>query len=115
MYNLISYTIYISVIVTVILYVGHVCYKNGQVYVFRLIPNELELSQQINKTLLVGYYLVNLGYSVYAIALWEPVNSTVHMILSVSNHLATIMLLLAVLHYSNILIINLLLKLKTTI
>ncbi|AZQ42818.1 hypothetical protein [Nonlabens ponticola] len=115
MYNLISYIIYVTVILTIILRVGHICHRNGRIYVSRLLPDDLALSDRINDILLVGYYLLNLGYGIYGISSWERVNNTVQMLAMVISHLAAITLILALIHYVNMMVINIIYKSKSKI
>ena len=110
MHNLISYFIYAIVVSTLILRVGHVCYKNGKIYMSRLLPEDLELSNRINNILLAGYYLLNLGYGIYGISNWQSVRSLAEIAETVSTHLATITLILAAIHFLNMITIHLIYK-----
>lgn len=112
MYNLIAYITYFIVVVTAILYVGHFCYRYGHVYVAQIIPEDIELTHQVNKILLAGYYLLNLGYGIYAISIWDEVHNLSEVIESVVTHLAYITLILAGMHYLNMLFIKIILTQK---
>ncbi|KQC32707.1 hypothetical protein AAU57_04770 [Nonlabens sp. YIK11] len=115
MYNLVAYAIYTTVVLTIILRVGHICYINGKVYVRRLIPEDPALSDRINDILLVGYYLLNIGYGIYGISTWESVTTLVQVASTVTAHLAAITLILALIHYVNMMMINLIYKSKSKI
>ncbi len=52
-YNIIGYALFITIIIFIIVVVGQICYKNGNVFVAALIPGHVALCQQINKILLV--------------------------------------------------------------
>ena len=110
MYNLIAYSVYGLLVATVILYVGHLCYKEGHIYVAQLIPDDSQLVHQINSILLAGYYLVNIGYGIYGISTWEILETGIGVLESVIQHLSHITLLLAALHYINMQFINILIK-----
>ena len=113
MYNLTAYITYLIVVVTAILYVGHLCYKYGHVYVAQIIPEDPQLTHQVNKILLAGYYLLNIGYGIYAISIWDRLHDLIGVIESVITHLAYITLILAAMHYFNMLVINIILKQKS--
>ena len=115
MYNLIAYSVYGLLVATVILYVGHLCYKEGHIYVEQLIPDDPALIHQINTVLLVGYYLVNIGYGIYGISTWEILETGIGVVESVIQHLSHITLLLAALHYGNVQFIHILIKHKSNI
>ena len=101
-YNIIAYSIYGLLMITVIIRVGTICYRNGNVFLARLTPDNLELCTYINKVLLAGYYLVNLGYSVYMISTWTVITTPLDIISNIASHAGQIIMLLAALHYINI-------------
>lgn len=112
-YNLLSYLVYAVLMSTIIIRVGSLCYRNGNVYVSKLMPDNLELSIYINKVLLAGYYLVNIGYTVYMISTWDTIKNGQEMISHIATHASQIILLLALLHYMNIIGIQLLFNKKS--
>lgn len=105
-YNIIGYLIFLSIIIFMILIVGKVCYRNGNVFVAELIPDHIDLCQQINKMLLVGYYLVNIGYCAMTLVNWETIITIQQLIEVISMKTATIAFILSFLHYSNIFILT---------
>jgi len=100
--NLITYSIYILITVFIIIKVGLICYKNGNIFVAHLVPDDKEFCLRINNMLLVGYYLINIGYTVIIVSGWTTINSISEMIESLSKHTATIICILAILHYFNL-------------
>jgi hypothetical protein len=105
-YNILGYGIFISIIVFIIVVVGKICYRNGNIFVAELIPDHLELCQQINKSLLVAYYLVNIGYASMTLIGWETITSSLQLIEIMAVKVATIICLLSVLHYLNIFLLT---------
>ena len=104
--NLIGYSIFITMIVFTIVIVGKICYRNGNIFVAALIPGHLDLCQQINKTLLVCYYLVNIGYCTMTLVSWDTITSPLHLIEILAIKLAVIICILSVLHYLNIFLLT---------
>ena len=111
-YNIISYIIYIPIIFFIMIYVGWLFYKHGELFLLNLFHNE-SLVKNINNLLLIGYYLVNLGYAIITIAYWEIINSIPEMLNALSYHLGIIIMGLAILHYNNVLCLNYLVKSKS--
>ena len=105
-YNITAYFIFIIIIVFIIVVVGKMCYRNGNIFVAELIPDHLELCKQINKTLLVGYYLVNIGYATMTLASWETIKSLNQLIEVMAINISIIISILSVLHYLNIIILT---------
>ncbi len=101
-FNLLTYSIYLLITALIIIKVGFICYKNGNIFVTNLIPNDKEFCTRINKMLLVGYYLINIGYVVISLSDWKKINSFLQMVESISKHTAIIISILALLHYFNL-------------
>ena len=101
-YNIIAYLIYTPVIAVITIQVGWMFYKNGEVFLFSLIPNNTPLVKNINNLLLIGYYLVNLGYAIFSISQWDQILTLNQLLQTLSNNIGGIMLILAILHYNNI-------------
>lgn len=105
-YNLLGYGIFISVIAFIIVIVGKICYRNGNIFVAALIPDHLELCQQINKSLLVSYYLVNIGYCAMTLIGWEAIDNPLQLAEVLASKVAIILCILSVLHFSNIFLLT---------
>ena len=104
--NIIGYLIYLSLTSVIIIKVGKLCYDNGNLFVSQLIPNHEELCHQINKMLLIGYYLLNLGYCARTIISWEKIQSIKQLIEIISTKSAIIILTIGFMHYINIFLLT---------
>jgi hypothetical protein len=94
-------------------FVGQVLYKNGRHFLMQMLIEE-DMTDAVNRILLTGYYLINLGYVIIMLTLRPPVNSFSDMISSVSVSVGRIMLTLGVIHYFNIAVVSLWHKLNIT-
>lgn len=104
--NIIGYCIYLSITSIIIIKVGKVCYKNGNIFVSELIPNHEDLCQKMNQILLMAYYLLNIGYCAMTIISWEKIISLNQLIEIIAFKSATIICTISILHYLNILILT---------
>jgi hypothetical protein len=104
--NIIGYLIYLSLTSVIIIKVGKLCYDNGNIFVSQLIPNHEELCHQINKMLLMGYYLMNLGYCAMTIISWEKIQSINQLIEIIATKSAIIILTIGIMHYINIILLT---------
>lgn len=104
--NIIGYIIYISITSLIIIKVGKICYQNGNVFVLQLIPNQEELCVKINQILLVGYYLLNLGYCAMTLISWEKIISINQLIEVISFKSAMIICTISIMHYINIILLT---------
>lgn len=99
--NVISYLIYLPIMVYITIRVGWLCYKNGEVWTMELY-NDVEFVQSVNRILLLCYYLVNIGYVLMVMAFWQHIENVAQMVYVLSTRIGGILLLLAILHYCNI-------------
>ncbi|MFB9077468.1 hypothetical protein ACFFLS_18380 [Flavobacterium procerum] len=104
--NIPAYFIYLSITILIIVKVGKICYKNGNVYVAELIPDHTEICQKLNQVLLMGYYLLNIGYCAMTLISWQKIISWTQLIEIISTKTAVIIFIISVLHYFNIFIIT---------
>lgn len=105
-HNLIGYAIYLLITVVIIWKVGDICYKNGNILVAELAPGHEEICKRLNKLLLVGYYLLNIGYCLIAIVGWKTIGSSVELVEAIASKSSLIICIIAAMHYFNIFIIR---------
>jgi hypothetical protein len=104
--NIIGYIIYLSITSFIIIKVGKICYQNGNVFVSQLIPNHEELCLKINQVLLIGYYLLNLGYCAMTLISWEKIAETNQLIEIIAYKSAIIICTISIMHYINIILLT---------
>lgn len=104
--NIIGYVIYLIITSVIIIKVGRICYQNGNIFVSELLPNHEDLCHKINQILLVGYYLLNLGYCAMTLISWEKILSTHQLIEVIAIKSAVIICTIATMHYINIVLLT---------
>lgn len=104
-YNIIGYLIYGIFTSFTIFYVGKVLHRNGRYFVLRVIQDE-DFGDFVNDGLLMGYYLVNLGYTLFAIITWSTILNAQELLEVLSFHIGSILLFLGGLHFTNILLLR---------
>ena len=112
-YNIVTYSIYLPIIAFIMVKIGWLFYNHGEVFLLNIFEENTALVKSINNLLLIGYYLVNLGYAVFSLAYWETVESVIQIFNTLGEHLGTIIIALALLHYNNVFLLNYLVKSKT--
>ena len=99
--NTLAYIIYLLVTYIITVHVGLRFYRNGKVFILSLLEGDERLTNFINRVLLVGYYLMNLGYVALSISCWKTLYSREQVLASICTMTGKIMVLLAVMHYFN--------------
>jgi hypothetical protein len=105
-FNIIGYFIYLGITIFIIMKVGKICYKNGNIYVAELIPDHTEICQKINRILLLAYYLLNIGYCAMTLISWQKILSAAQLIETIGVRTAVIIFIISILHYLNIFILT---------
>ncbi|MCF6408073.1 hypothetical protein L3C95_34615 [Chitinophaga filiformis] len=108
--NTLAYIIYLFITYLITVRVGFIFYRNGRIFILDLLKNDVALTDAINRILLVGYYLVNLGYATLMISTWETILSWTELLVSITVMTGKIVLTLAIMHYCNMLVIYLMSK-----
>jgi len=106
MIYLISYITYLLISVFVTVIVGNKLHQDGSVWIGSLFWDKL-FSDRLNKLLLMGYYLVNIGYIFYSFASWGELENWGDIVEALSKKIGSILLILGYLHYQNIILIHL--------
>ncbi len=104
--NTLAYIIYLCLTYLITVRVGFLFYRNGRVFILGLLNNNESLTNAINRILLTGYYLLNLGYAALMISTWDTVTNWTGLLVSITGMTARIILTLAVIHYCNMLAIR---------
>lgn len=99
--NLIAYSIYGFATTFIIVIVGWLCFHFGATYLNIIFKTDKRLAKTINKLLLIGYYLFNIGYVAITLGNWDTANSTTHLFTSVCYKIGFIVQLLGVMHFIN--------------
>ena len=105
-FNIIAYGIFMIIVAYIIIVVGRICYRNGNIYVLSLMRGHEDLCTRINKVLLMGYYLVNIGYAAMMLISWQTITTLPMLVETTMMKTAVIISILSVLHYTNIYVIT---------
>jgi hypothetical protein len=101
-----SYLAYLGISLAVTVWVARTLYKNGKVFLVDAFGGNTELAGSVNHLLVVGFYLINVGYVSQALATDRTVDTLRASIELVSSKLGTILLVLGVMHFFNLYVFN---------
>jgi len=101
-----TYLAYLSFTVPITLWVGTTLKSNGRVFLMDVFDADEELADAVNRLLVVGFYLVNLGYVLVALKTTNTVDDLRSALEVLSMKVGTIVLVLGVLHFVNLIVLN---------
>ena len=97
-----TYAIYVLITLAVTICVGGTLHKNGRAFLIDAFGGNAPLADSVNHLLIVGFYLVNIGYVSLALKLNvrpEDMQSAIELL---SGKLGTVLLVLGGMHFLNI-------------
>lgn len=106
MYILICYLSYLAISIALTAWVGRTLHKNGRVFLVDATLGNAELADSVNHLLLVGFYLINIGYIAITLRTYEIVTTAREMIEVVSGKIGLVLLVLGAMHFGNIFVLN---------
>ena len=101
-YNSIAYLIFFAIMIYVIGVVGWQFYTNGKFYLENIFKTEPHLVDSINKLMLLGYYLFNLGYVALSIQSWAQIYTFPELMGVIGEKAGIIIIILGIMHYLNL-------------
>ena len=99
--NLIGYFVYGLASIAIIAFVGWYCYHYGAVFLKRLFKHDEDIALTLNKLLLSGYYLLNIGYVAITLSYWQTITTASTLPHAITYKIGFIVLLLGVMHFIN--------------
>ncbi len=103
--NISAYIAFIALMIIIIVYVGRYFYTNGRVFIISLLKGNISVADSINRLLLAGYYLLNIGYAFLKLQNWRKISTLEGWCSSLAINMGTLILILALMHYLNMLAI----------
>ncbi|WP_410813185.1 hypothetical protein [Micromonospora sp. 067-2] len=95
------YLVYLAVSIGLTIWVARALSRNGQVFLEEVFADE-RLARAVNNLLVVGFYLLNLGYVTVAMKHRDPVGSTSQAMEELSIKIGLVLLVLGALHFFNV-------------
>lgn len=100
--TLVTYAAYLGLSVALTVWVARTLHRSGRLFLVRAFHEDEELADSINKLLVVGFYLVNLGWIALALRIGVDVADPAGVLESLSVKLGGVMLILGAMHFLNL-------------
>lgn len=95
------YGLYLAITICLTVWVARTLFRNGKLFLIDIFHGNTELAQAVNNLLLVGFYLVNIGYAVYTLQVWQPQVTPRELVEVLSLKIGAIILILGAMHFFN--------------
>jgi len=100
--TVITYIAYLVIAVPLTIWVAKTLHKNGRIFLLKSMNNDENLADSVNHLLVVGFYLVNLGFVSLYLKLDSGVENVSGIFEALSAKLGVVMLVLGGMHFFNI-------------
>ena len=97
----ITYIVYLLISIGLTVWVAHTLFKNGRVFLVDVFRGNTALADSINHLLVVGFYLLNLGFVSLWLRLGYQVEGPQAAIEALSNKIGLVLLVLGTIHFAN--------------
>ena len=101
-YTVWTYGIYLLVSIALTVWVARTLYTNGRIFLVDTFLGNEPLADSVNRLLVVGFYLINIGYVTLALKYGEKPESLVEAIEFFSTKIGLVLLVLGVMHFLNL-------------
>jgi hypothetical protein len=101
-----TYLVYVALTVPLTVWVGSTLYRNGRFFLIDVFKGDEGLAAAVNHLLVVGFYLLNLGYVSLTLKLSDPVLNTQQSIEALSVKVGLVSVVLGVVHLFNLYALN---------
>jgi len=102
MYIVWAYGFYVTISVLLTMWVARTLSKNGLVFLVEAFNNNRELASSVNHLLVVGFYLINIGYVTLALKYGDKPTNLQQSIEFLSTKVGLVLLVLGGMHFINL-------------
>ncbi|MFJ2607792.1 MULTISPECIES: hypothetical protein [unclassified Streptomyces] len=104
--TVIAYVIYLLVSIGLTIWVARTLSKNGRFFLADVLRGDEKLADAVNHLLVVGFYLVNLGFVALYLSGDGTVRDTRGIFEALSTKLGVVLLVLGVMHLGNVYVLS---------
>jgi len=106
MYIVVCYAVYLAVSLMTTVWVARTLRQNGRSFLIDAFHGNGELADSVNHLLVVGFYLINVGYVTLALHTAVQVTSVRSAIELVCDKLGVVLIVLGAMHFLNLYVFN---------
>ncbi|MEH0427903.1 hypothetical protein [Streptomyces stelliscabiei] len=104
--TVVAYVVYLLVSVGLTVWVARTLSRNGRIFLSDVLRGDEKLADAVNHLLVVGFYLVNLGFVALYLNAEGAITSPREVFEAVSAKLGVVLLVLGALHLGNVFVLN---------
>ncbi len=102
--TVITYGLYLALAVAMTIWVAKTLHKSGRVFLVECFHGNAELADSVNHLLVVGFYLINIGFVSLYLKTTETVTGAQGIFETLSGKMGIVLLMLGGMHFFNLLL-----------
>ncbi|MET8854769.1 hypothetical protein [Streptomyces sp. NPDC004579] len=104
--TVVAYVIYLLVSIALTVWVARTLSHNGRIFLSDVLHGNEKLADAVNHLLVVGFYLVNLGFVALYLHQSDEISNAREIFEALSTKLGVVLLVLGVMHLGNVYALN---------
>jgi len=101
-----TYVIYLMISVALTVWVARTLFKNGRVFLVDTFAGNEALADSVNQLLVVGFYLINIGYVTLALKYGDKPGDVQQVFEALSTKIGWVLLTLGGMHFFNLFVFS---------
>jgi hypothetical protein len=101
-----AYLTYLALSLAITIWVARTLHQNGRLFLVDAFHGQEALADSVNKLLVVGFYLVNLGWIVGTLRTYETLDTAQSAVELLSDKIGTVLFVLGLMHFFNLYLFN---------
>jgi hypothetical protein len=101
-----AYAVYVLISIGLTIWVGRTLSRHGEVFLRDVFSGDESLVHAVNRLLIVGFYLLNLGYVAFALRIGGDVPDLRSAIESLSTKIGMVLFVLGAVHLANVFVLS---------
>ena len=106
METIIAYSFYLVISLAVTIWVARTLHRSGRVFLVDAFRGREELADSVNHLLVVGFYLINVGYISFALRYGDKPKTIVEAFDFLSTKIGLVLLALGAMHFLNLYVLS---------
>jgi H+/Cl- antiporter ClcA len=101
-----GYLLYLAITLAVTVWVARSLHRNGALFLVDAFGGNADLAASVNHLLVVGFYLVNVGYVMWMLRTWNELLTARQMIEYISDKVGVVLVVLGIMHLFNLYVLS---------
>jgi hypothetical protein len=106
MIMVITYSLYLAISIVLTVWVGRTLSKNGRIFLIDSFGGNEALADSVNHLLVVGFYLINIGYVTLALRYGTRPTDVAEVMEYLSTKIGLVLVVLGAMHFFNVYVIG---------